>query len=59
MDKLESDFIALKELHERIKQDPQNAGWYMHKAYRLGKGDSIEDVFEFPPLDIPVLRIVK
>ena len=49
MDKAESDFMALKELHQRIKEDPSNAGWYMHCAYKLGCGCSVDEALELPP----------
>lgn len=60
MEKIDSDFIALQELASRIEKDPNNAGWYMHRAYLLGQGHSINDVFEMPPRDYskPFLSVI-
>ena len=60
MEKIDSDFIALQELASRIEKDPSNAGWYMHRAYMLGQGHSINDVFEMPPRDYsrPFLSVI-
>ncbi len=55
----ESKFLVLKELHERIKTDPEKAGWYMYKAYRLGEGCSVDEALEFAPDNKPILKIVK
>lgn len=49
MDKATSDFIALKEIADRMEADPANLGWYMHRAYMLGCGSSIDEVLEMPP----------
>lgn len=49
MNKADSDFLCLQELHQRIKDDPENAGWYMHRAYKLGGGCSIDEALEFAP----------
>lgn len=61
MEKIDSDFIALQELASRIEKDPKNAGWYMHRAYLLGQGHSISDVFEMPPRDYskPFLSVIE
>ena len=56
----DSNFLCLQILHERIKGDPANAGWYMHCAYRLGLGCSIDEALEFPLKSVkPVLTVVK
>lgn len=49
MDESDSHFIALKELKTRIDNDPVNAGWYMLRAYQLGKGCSIDEAMRLPP----------
>ncbi|MGA3827346.1 hypothetical protein [Pseudomonas chlororaphis] len=59
MNKAESDFLCLQELHQRIKDDPANSGWYMHRAYKLGAGCSVTEALEFPPEDKPLLSVVK
>lgn len=61
VDAIDSDFIALKELASRIEVAPQNAGWYMHRAYLLGRGASIDEVFERPPRDYskPFLSLIN
>ena len=51
MDKVDSDFMVLQELADRIENDYDNAGWYMHRAYLLGQGYSVTDCLEFPPKD--------
>ncbi len=55
----ESDFVLLKELAERIKNDPANATWYMYKAYRFGKGDSVSECLKLPDKTKNFLTIVK
>lgn len=56
-----SEFQCLQILHERIQQDPANAGWYMHRAYKLGQGCSVTEALEFalvaPPR--PPLTLVR
>jgi len=49
MDKSDSDFLCLQELHQRIKGDPANAGWYMHRAYHLGAGSTVDEALELAP----------
>lgn len=60
VEKIDSDFIALQELAYRIEKDPNNAGWYMHRAYLLGQGYSVDDAFEMPPRDYskPFLSVI-
>ncbi|WP_371355575.1 hypothetical protein ACA087_00675 [Pseudomonas chlororaphis] len=56
-----SEFQCLQILHERIQQDPINAGWYMHRAYKLGQGCSITEALELAPIAVlrPNLTVVK
>jgi hypothetical protein len=58
-DKASSDFQCLLILGERMEQDPKNAGWYLHRAYMLGEGCSVDEALEFPPADRSVLTLVK
>ena len=60
MDKSDIDFLCLQELHKRIKEDPANAGWYMHRAYKLGAGCSVDEALEFvPEKKKPIFSVVK
>lgn len=60
MERIDSDFIVLQELASRIEVNPNNAGWYMHRAYMLGKGCGVEEVLEHPPIDYsgPTLTLI-
>ena len=60
MDKIDSDFIVLQELAARIEQNPNNAGWYMHRAYMLGSGCSADEALVHPPRDYsrPMLHVI-
>lgn len=60
MNKADSDFLCLKELHQRIKDDPENAGWYMHCAYKLGSGCTVDEALQLSPgKGKPTLSVVK
>ena len=60
MSKADSDFLCLQELHRRIKDDPVNAGWYMHRAYKLGAGCTADEALELAPAkEKPKLSVVK
>jgi hypothetical protein len=52
-DQADSDFQVLRELHDRIKSDPANAGWYMHCAYMLGQGCTVDEALKFAPKKTP------
>jgi len=55
-----SDFTCLQILRERIQSDTANAGWYMHCAYKLGKGCSVDEALELPPKPTkPTLTVVR
>lgn len=54
-----STFQCLQILHERIQQDPANAGWYMHCAFKLGQGCSVTEALELPMSTKPTLTLVK
>lgn len=61
MDKIDYDYNVLQELADRIENNPNNAGWYMHRAYMLGKGFSVEEVLNHPPRDYsgPKLMVIN
>lgn len=59
MDKEESDFLCLLELGNRATTDPANTGWYMHRAYMLGTGCSVDEVLESPAVKPSALTLVK
>ena len=49
MTKAESDFEAIRALVADARRNPENIGWYVHKAYWLGRGASVDDTFQPPP----------
>ena len=60
MDRIDADFTVLQELADRIERDPNNAGWYMHRAYMLGHGCDVNEALEMPPRDCskPMLKLI-
>lgn len=60
MERIDSDFIVLQELASRIEANPNNAGWYMHRAYMLGNGCDVNEVLKHPPRDYsgPTLKVI-
>lgn len=60
MDRIDADFTVLQELADRIERDPNNAGWYMHRAYMLGNGCDVNEALEMPPRDYakPMLKLI-
>ena len=60
MERIDSDFIVLQELASRIEVNPNNAGWYMHRAYMLGNGCDVNEVLKHPPRDYsgPTLKVI-
>ena len=60
MDRIDADFTVLQELADRIERDPNNAGWYMHRAYMLGRGCDVNEALEMPPRDYskPMLKLI-
>lgn len=58
-EKASSDFQCLQILAKRIEQDPKNGGWYMHRAFMLGRDCSVTEALELPPADKPNLALVK
>ena len=61
MTKSESDFLAIKALVDGAKRDPANVGWYVARAYWLGKGAGVDAVLKPPPPPEPKveLRLVR
>lgn len=53
----ESHFLALKILAERAKADPENAGWFVMKAYQLASGCGINETLEMPPKPEPEITL--
>ncbi|CAH3815148.1 hypothetical protein GUK76_03055 [Enterobacter hormaechei] len=60
MDRIDADFTVLQELADRIERDPNNAGWYMHRAYMLGNGCDVNEALGMPPRDYskPMLKLI-
>jgi hypothetical protein len=60
LDPDDSDFLALQSLVWSAKTRPVNIGWWVAKAYWLGKGEPIDFVMEEPPKTEPdvVLKLV-
>lgn len=60
MERIDSDFIVLQELASRIEANPDNAGWYMHRAYMLGNGCDVNEVLKHPHRDYsgPTLKVI-
>ncbi|MDX6786087.1 hypothetical protein [Klebsiella pneumoniae] len=52
--------LSNQELAARIEQNPNNAGWYMHRAYMLGSGCSADEALVHPPRDHsrPMLHVI-
>ena len=58
MTKAESDVVAIRALVADARRDPENIGWYMNKAYWLGRGASVDKTFQPPPSPERRLRVV-
>lgn len=58
MTKAESDFEALKILVAEACRDPANVGWYIGKAYWLGRGSTVDEALQPPVSAAPILKLV-
>jgi hypothetical protein len=45
----ESHFLAIQALVADARSDPANVGWYVYRAYALGRGESIDEALRPPP----------
>lgn len=59
MDPAISHFLSLELLVAAAQSDPVNVGWYLAKAYWLGRGESVDFVLASPPAKDTGLRLVS